>query len=284
MVSLRCVRFDQRRARSRIMLRRQHASGSCRLVLLLLLGVDAQFPFGDPPPPPAGPPPGMGELLSEVQLLEDPQQLKELIGSPVVSLILFTEGEEETLETQWFMFFSTVVEKSIDVAAGDARVNWGMADNARLRKSSACVVQPRESRSRSTHSLPCLRRYYDVHPREQDALHSSSPRTHVHTCLLIIYSFSSCSCVCVCACACVCVCAQAVPGAPGRHLALLRRERRQWNAVAHEGAGRARHACRRDVDPRSARCRQGREGGRHLAQGAAAWKRHPRWLGSPRRE
>jgi hypothetical protein len=188
------------------MLRRQHASGSCRLVLLLLLGVDAQFPFGDPPPPPAGPPPGMGELLSEVQLLEDPQQLKELIGSPVVSLILFTEGEEETLETQWFMFFSTVVEKSIDVAAGDARVNWGMADNAKLRKSSACVVQPRESRSRSTHSLPCLRRYYDVHPREQDALHSSSPRTHVHTCLLIIYSFSSCSCVCACACACVCVC------------------------------------------------------------------------------
>ena len=127
-------------------MRHQHAAGSSSLVLLLMLaatGGKAQFPFGDPQPSPTGPPPGMGELLSEVQLLEEPRQLKEMIGSPVVSLILFTEGEEETLETQWFMFFSTVVEKSIDVAAGDARVNWGMADNEKLRKSSACVGWPR---------------------------------------------------------------------------------------------------------------------------------------------
>ena len=112
----------------------------CVLLMLAARGASAQFPFGEPVnPPPGGPPPGMGELLSEVQVLEEPQQLKELISSSVVSLILFTEGEEETLEAQWFMFFSTLVEKSIDVRAGDARVNWGMADNAKLRKSSACV-------------------------------------------------------------------------------------------------------------------------------------------------
>ena len=120
-----------------------HSSASCSLVLLIMLaarGGEAQFPFGEPPSAPVvGPPPGMGELLGELRVLEEPQQLKEMISSQIVSLILFTEGEEETPETQWFMYFNTVVERSTDVKAGDARVNWGMADNDKLRKSSACV-------------------------------------------------------------------------------------------------------------------------------------------------
>lgn len=118
-----------------------HSSASSSLLLLIMLaarGGEAQFPFGEPPNAPVvGPPPGMGELLGELRVLEEPHQLKEMINSQIVSLVLFTEGEEETPDTQWFMYFSTVVERSTDVKAGDARVNWGMADNDKLRKSSA---------------------------------------------------------------------------------------------------------------------------------------------------
>ena len=92
-------------------------------LVLVLLGATAIEPAGPPPPP------GMGELLGELRVVKEESHLKELIGSPVVSLIMFTEGEEETNESKWFMLFSIMVESSINEAAGDARVNWAMVRN-----------------------------------------------------------------------------------------------------------------------------------------------------------
>ena len=100
---------------------------------ILLLGA---FPFGEPDQP-SGPPPGMGDQVGSMQLIKEPAGLKEMVNSPIVSLIMFTEGDEESNEVKWFYLFAMIVERSMNEANGDARVNWGLVDNIMLRKSGS---------------------------------------------------------------------------------------------------------------------------------------------------
>lgn len=121
-----------------------HDGWSTRYLLLLAVAIEvarAQFPFGDPPP--AGPPPGMGALAGEMKVIQEARGLDELLDSDIVSLVMFTEGEDETNESRWFLLFQMMVEKSINVAHGDARVNWAQVSNELLRKSAVHQHQVR---------------------------------------------------------------------------------------------------------------------------------------------
>lgn len=106
----------------------------CSLAIAIVGCAVAQFPFGQPDAPSG---PQKGELLGEMQMIKDADDLAGVIYSPTVSMIMFTEGEEEDNASKWFYLFSIMVERSIDLAQGDARVNWFMVDNEMLRKSAS---------------------------------------------------------------------------------------------------------------------------------------------------
>ena len=108
-----------------------------RALVALVSTAAAQFPFGEPAPP--SKPPGMGSLIGEVQIIKEPLEVEALLASPVVSLVMFTD-EEDGNEANWFLLFSIMVEKSIDLASGDARVTWAMVDTAMLRQREAAHV------------------------------------------------------------------------------------------------------------------------------------------------
>ena len=91
------------------------------MVALQLLALLASFPFGEEPP---AKPPDMGAQVGEMREIAEPDGLRSMIGSEVVSLIMFSEGSEDDNESNWFMLFQIMVEKSIDLKRGDARVNW----------------------------------------------------------------------------------------------------------------------------------------------------------------
>ena len=117
------------------------AGGACRAWLtgLLVSAAHAQFPFGEPEPP-VGPPSGMGDQIGEMKIIDEPAGVEKFIDSPVVSLVMFTEDEDSN-ETNWFMLFSIMVERSINVDNGDARVNWAVVDNKMLRKSRSDLIR-----------------------------------------------------------------------------------------------------------------------------------------------
>ena len=106
-------------------------------MLCLLFPVLAQFPFGEPAPP--AKPPNMGGQIGEVLVVKEPPEVEDLIVSPIVSLMLFTDDEDSN-EANWFMLFNIMVEKSINVAGGDARVQWAMVDASTLRQRKATHV------------------------------------------------------------------------------------------------------------------------------------------------
>ena len=62
----------------------------------------------------------------QIAMVQEVDGLYEILDSDAVSLIMFTDSEdEETNESRWFMLFHMMVEKSIN-AERDARVNWAM--------------------------------------------------------------------------------------------------------------------------------------------------------------
>ena len=91
-----------------------HASLLSMLLVLVLRPTPGQHPFGDPMPAPSGPPPGMGSKIGEMNVIKDPEGLKEFISGDVVSLIMFTEGEEDTNESNWFMLFNISASAGLD--------------------------------------------------------------------------------------------------------------------------------------------------------------------------
>ena len=110
------------------------------MVLHLAVALLATLTFGESDPP--AKPPGMGESAGEMQEISEPGGLREMIDSDVVSLIMFTESSEDDNESNWFMLFQMMVERSISLQNGDARVNWAKVDNEMLRSRGSWLFRP----------------------------------------------------------------------------------------------------------------------------------------------
>ena len=82
----------------------------------------------------------MGSQIGEMRIIQDADGAEVVVNSPVVSLVMFTDDEDSN-EANWFMVFSVIVEKSIEVKRGDARVEWAMIDNQMLRKTGSKLAR-----------------------------------------------------------------------------------------------------------------------------------------------
>lgn len=72
--------------------------------------------------------PSKGPALSELEVINDVAHLQDVISSDRVSIILFTEGEDDTEESKWFMAFSTFWRSP-------STLLFGMCDASALRKA-----------------------------------------------------------------------------------------------------------------------------------------------------
>ena len=78
---------------------------------------------------------GKGPPMSTLEVVHSVEHLEEIIFSDRVSVILFTEGEDDTEESKWFMYFSAFWKPVLTGGLRSAAIMFAMCDAAALRRA-----------------------------------------------------------------------------------------------------------------------------------------------------